>query len=155
MCGARGAKTTLWHRTFVWGGEHLTSAAMKTLLCKEFGPPESLVLEEVPDPVAGDGQVVVDVHACAVNFPDVLIIQNLYQFKPALPFAPGGEVAGVVSEVGPGVEGVAVGDRVISVSGWGGFAEKVVASASSVIPVPDGMDMATASGLIMTYGTSH
>src|SRR5688572_30242806 len=128
---------------------------MKTLLCKEFGPPESLVLEDVADPVAGDGQVVVDVHACAVNFPDVLIIQNLYQFKPALPFAPGAEVAGVVREVGPGVEGVAVGDRVIAVPGWGGFAERVVAQAPTLIPIPDDMDMATASGLVMTYGTSH
>src|SRR5688572_20678289 len=128
---------------------------MKTLLCKEFGPPESLVLEDVPAPVAGDGQVVLDVHACAVNFPDVLIIQNLYQFKPPLPFAPGGEVAGVVREVGPGVEGVAVGDRVIAVPGWGGFAEQVAVPAASVIPIPEGMDMATASGLVMTYGTSH
>jgi NADPH:quinone reductase len=128
---------------------------MKTLLCKEFGPPESLVLEDVPAPVAGEGQVVLDVHACAVNFPDVLIIQNLYQFKPPLPFAPGGEVAGVVREVGPGVEGVAVGDRVIAVPGWGGFAEQVAVAASSLIPIPDGMDMATASGLVMTYGTSH
>ena len=90
---------------------------MRAVLCKAFGPPESLVVEEVEDPKPGQGMIVVDVHACAINFPDVLIIQNLYQFKPALPFSPGGEVAGVVSALGEGVTEVRVGDRVLSSTG--------------------------------------
>ena len=128
---------------------------MRAVLCKEFGPPESLVVEEVDDPVAGSGQVVVDVHSCGVNFPDVLIIEDKYQFKPPLPFSPGGEVAGVVREVGDGVEGVAVGDRVLASSGWGGMAERVAVGAGQLVPVPDGMDLVTASAFLMTYGTSH
>ncbi len=87
---------------------------MKAVLCKAFGPPETLVVEEVATPTAGAGQVVISVRACGVNFPDALIIEGKYQFKPALPFSPGGEVAGVVSEVGPGVEGVRAGDRVMA-----------------------------------------
>ena len=97
---------------------------MKAVLCKEFGPPEGLVVEEMPSPTAGRGQVVVEVRACGVNFPDILLIQNKYQFKPPLPFAPGGEVAGVVTEVGEGVRNVRIGDRVIGSTGWGGFAER-------------------------------
>ncbi|MGH9187448.1 MAG: NADPH:quinone oxidoreductase family protein [Acidimicrobiales bacterium] len=128
---------------------------MKAVICKEFGPPESLVVAEVDDPVAGPGQVVVEVHACGVNFPDVLIIQNLYQFKPPLPFSPGGEVSGVVSAVGEGVDDVHGGDRVIASTGWGGLAEKVVTAAGSVIPVPDGIDLVAASAFIYAYGTSH
>ncbi|HET6795033.1 MAG TPA: NADPH:quinone oxidoreductase family protein [Acidimicrobiales bacterium] len=124
-------------------------------MCKEFGPPESLVVEEVPDPVAKGAGVVVDVHAAGVNFPDFLIIKNEYQFKPPLPFAPGGEVAGVVSAVGPDASGVSVGDRVMAVPGFGGFAEKIAVPATSLIPVPEGMDMVTAAGFVMTYGTSY
>jgi NADPH2:quinone reductase len=124
-------------------------------MCKEFGPPRSLVVESVDDPVAGAGQVVVDVRAAGVNFPDVLIIQNLYQLKPALPFSPGSEVAGVVSSVGPGVEHPAVGDRVIVITGYGGFAERIVAPAGAALPVPEGMDLVTASGFVMAYGTSY
>jgi NADPH2:quinone reductase len=124
-------------------------------LCKAFGPPESLVLEEVDDPVAGDGQVVVDVHACAVNFPDVLMIQNMYQFKPPLPFSPGAEVAGVVSALGPGVTGISIGDRVIASPGWGGLAEKAAVSADSIIPLPDDIDLIHASSFLYAYGTSQ
>jgi NADPH2:quinone reductase len=127
---------------------------MRAVLCKAFGPPESLVLEDVADPVAGDGQVVIDVKACAINFPDLLIIQNLYQFKPPLPFSPGAEVAGVVSEVGPGAEGVAVGDRVFASVGWGGLAEKVAVQAGAVVTIPDGVDFAHAAGFVYAYGTS-
>ena len=87
---------------------------MKAVLCKEFGPPETLVVEDIPSPEAKAGQVVLQVHAAAVNFPDVLIIENKYQFKPPLPFAPGGEVAGIVKEVGEGVTSLKVGDRVIT-----------------------------------------
>lgn len=135
-----------------WGCE---DTDMRAILCKEYGPPESLVLEDVPDLVAGPGKVVLDVKACGVNFPDTLIIQGKYQFKPEMPFSPGGEVAGVVREVGAGVTHAKVGDRVIAFTGAGGFAEQVAADAAAVIPMPDGMDFATASGFVMTYGTSY
>jgi NADPH2:quinone reductase len=128
---------------------------MKAVVCKAYGPPESLVLEDVPDVEPAPGQVVVDVKACGVNFPDALIIQGKYQFQPPMPFSPGGEVAGIVSQVGPGVVGVAEGDRVIAVSGFGGFAEQAVADAARLIPMPDGMDFITASAFVFTYGTSH
>ena len=98
---------------------------MRAVLCTEFGPPESLVVREVDDPVPGAGQVVVDMHACGVNFPDYLMIQDKYQFKPELPFSPGGEISGVVSAVGPDVDRLAVGDRVVCSVGWGGMAERV------------------------------
>lgn len=130
-------------------------ANLKAVLCKQYGPPESLVVEEVPDPEVRDGQVRIDVRACGVNFPDLLIIQNLYQFKPPLPFSPGGEVAGVITEVGKGVDTVKVGDRVLASSGFGGFAEQVVCAAAATIPVPEEMDFVTASAFLMTYGTSH
>ena len=128
---------------------------MKAVLCKEYGPPEQLVLEDVPSLTPMQGQVVLDVKACGVNFPDTLIIQGKYQFKPDMPFSPGGEVAGVVKSVGEGVEGVSIGSRVISFTGWGGFAEEVVSDASKLIPIPDGMDFITASAFVMTYGTSY
>jgi NADPH:quinone reductase len=128
---------------------------MKAMLCKQFGPPESLVLEEVAALKADKDKVVIDVKACGVNFPDTLIIQNKYQFKPELPFSPGGEVAGVVKQIGEGVTNVKVGDRVIAFTGWGGFAEEVVTDAIRLIPIPDGMDFPTASAFVMTYGTSH
>ena len=128
---------------------------MRAVLCRKYGPPESLTIEDVDDPTAADGQVVVDVKACAVNFPDVLIIQNLYQFKPPLPFSPGAEVAGVVSSVGPGVDGVTVGDRVFASPGWGALAEKIALGASSLIPIPDGIDFGPASSFLYAYGTSH
>ena len=128
---------------------------MKSLLCKAFGPPENLVLDEVPDLSPGAGQVVIAVKACGVNFPDVLIIEDKYQFKPPLPFAPGAEVAGVVKAVGAGVQRPKVGDRVIASCGWGGMAEQVLADAAKCIPMPDDMDFATGSALVLTYGTSH
>jgi NADPH2:quinone reductase len=128
---------------------------MRAVLCKEFGPPESLVVEDVDPPEAGPGQVVIDVHACAVNFPDVLIIQNLYQFKPPLPFSPGAEVAGVVRAVADDVEGVCVGDRVFASPGWGGLAEQVAVAAAACVPVPDGIDLVPASAFLYAYGTSH
>ncbi len=124
-------------------------------MCKAFGPPESLILEEVDDPTAGPGQVVLDVEACAVNFPDVLMIQDMYQFKPPLPFSPGAEVAGVVSALGEGVDSLSVGDRVLASPGWGGLAEKVAVDARSAILVPDGIDPVHASSFLYAYGTSH
>ncbi len=128
---------------------------MKAMLCKEYGPPETLVLSEVPQPKPGPGQIVIQVKSCGVNFPDVLIIENKYQFKPALPFAPGAEIAGVVKELGEGVTRVKVGDRVIASVGNGGMQEEVIADPNRCIPMPDGMDFETASALVLTYGTSH
>ncbi len=128
---------------------------MKAVLCKAYGPPESLVIEEVEPLKPGPGQVVIGVKACGVNFPDTLIIEGKYQFKPEMPFSPGGEVAGVVKEIGDGVTGVNVGDRVIAFTGWGGFAEEVLAEAAKLIPIPEGMDFITASAFVMAYGTSH
>ncbi|HEV3226290.1 MAG TPA: NADPH:quinone oxidoreductase family protein [Acidimicrobiales bacterium] len=113
------------------------------------------MLEDVDEPVAGNGQVVVDVHACAVNFPDVLIIQDMYQFKPPLPFSPGAEVAGVISAVGPGVTDLKVGDRVLASPGWGGLAEKVVVNADSAVPLPAEVDFLHASSFLYAYGTSQ
>ena len=128
---------------------------MRAVVCKQFGPPESLVLEELPAPSLSSGQVRVEVHACGVNFPDTLIIDNKYQFKPSLPFSPGGEIAGVITEIGTGVDGWSVGDRVVAMSGWGGFVEEMVIDPARLMRVPAGMDMATAAGFTMTYGTSH
>ena len=127
---------------------------MKAVLCKEYGPPEKLSVEEVPDLTPGKGQVVVAVKACGVNFPDTLIIQGKYQFKPPLPFSPGGEVAGVVKSVGEGVTNVKPGDPVIAFASWGGFAEEMVAEAAQLIPIPPGLDFPTASAFVLTYGTS-
>src|SRR4051812_42416639 len=102
---------------------------MKALLSKEPGGPDTLALEELPDPVAGKGQVVVAVRACSINYPDVLIIEDKYQFKPPRPFAPGSEVAGVIESVGEGVTGWEPGDRVLAVIGHGGLSEKVAIDA--------------------------
>jgi NADPH2:quinone reductase len=128
---------------------------MKAVVCKAWGLPDSLVVEELPDLVAGPGQVVIDVKAAGVNFPDVLIIQGKYQVKPALPFTPGNELAGVVRALGDGVTGVKVGDKVIAFTAQGAFAQQVVAPAQAVMPMPPGMDFDTAAAITLTYGTSH
>ena len=128
---------------------------MRAVLCKELGLPEKLVVEDVPSPKAGKGEVVLSVKACGVNFPDTLIIQGKYQFKPELPFSPGGEVAGVVKEVGEGVASPKPGDRVIAFNTWGGFAEEMVVEADRTIPMPDQMDFVPASAFVLTYGTSY
>ena len=128
---------------------------MRAAVCREFGPPDVLRVEEVPDPEAAPGQVVIDVHASSANFPDILMMRDEYQFKPGLPFSPGGEVAGVVSQLGPGVEGVGVGDRVMALTGAGGFAEKIAVPAGAVLPVPEGMDLVTAASFPTAYGTSY
>ena len=127
---------------------------MKAVLCKQHGLPETLVVEEVPTPVPGAGQVLISVKACGVNFPDTLIIQNLYQFKPPLPFSPGGELSGIVKAVGEGVKHVQVGQPVLAFTGWGGYAEEVLAQAKQVVTLPPGVDMAVAAAFMMTYGTS-
>jgi NADPH2:quinone reductase len=126
---------------------------MKAVLCKAFGPPESLVVEDVPSPTPGPGEVVMSVKAASVNFPDVLIIQNKYQVKPPLPFSPGSELAGVVKAVGDGVTGIAPGDRLMACTGYGAFAEEVLVDATRLLAIPAGMDFVTAASFILTYGT--
>lgn len=128
---------------------------MKAVLCRQFGPPESLVVEDVPSPEPGAGEAVIMVRAASVNFPDVLIIQNKYQVKPALPFSPGSEFAGIVKKIGTGVTAVKPGDRVIAVSGHGAFAEECVLAADRLIPLPQGMDFVTGASFLLTYGTSY
>lgn len=128
---------------------------MKAALCTAYGPIANLVINDVADPSPGDAEVVIDVHACGVNFPDVLIVQGKYQFKPEPPFSPGGEVAGVVSAVGEGVDGIRPGDRVMASALWGGFAERLAVPAAAVNSIPEGMDMVTASVLAGAYGTSY
>lgn len=128
---------------------------MRAVLCKEYGPPESLVVEDVASPSVGAHQVRIGVRACGVNFPDLLIIKGEYQFKPPMPFSPGGEVAGEVLEVGSEVKSLKAGDRVMSMTGWGGFAEEVVAEAAQCMPIPSSMDDVTAAAFSMTYGTSY
>lgn len=127
---------------------------MKAVLCKAFGPAESLVLEEVASPVAKKNEILLDVHAAAVNFPDTLIIEGKYQFKPPFPFSPGGEAAGVVSAVGEKISHLKIGDRVMALTGWGSFAEQVAVPGYNVLPIPPAMDFNTAAGFSMTYGTS-
>jgi len=126
---------------------------MRALLCTQFGPPDLLEFKEVASPIAGPGEVVVTVKAASVNFPDVLIIENKYQFKPPLPFSPGSELAGIVKAVGEGVAGIAPGDRVMVFTIHGAFAEEVKVDASRVLPIPHGMDFPTAAALLLTYGT--
>jgi NADPH2:quinone reductase len=127
---------------------------MKALLCAEYGPLEKLAVEDMPSPTAGPGQVVVDVKAAALNFPDALMVQGLYQVKPPLPFSPGAEVAGIVKAVGQGVQGLKAGDRVIGFPGTGGFAEECAVAAGKIMPLPENMDFATGAALVLTYGTS-
>ncbi|MCS6985850.1 MAG: NADPH:quinone oxidoreductase family protein [Sphingomonadaceae bacterium] len=128
---------------------------MKAILCVEHGEPEKLAWTEVPDPEPGPGQVRIAVRAAGVNFPETLIIRNLYQFKPPLPFVPGGEAAGIVEAVGEGVTRVAPGQAVIAMTGTGAFAEKLLAHEHQLVPLPDGVPFDLAAGFVMTYGTSH
>jgi NADPH2:quinone reductase len=127
---------------------------MKAILCKAFGPAETLVLEEIASPEAKNTEVLLEVHAAGVNFPDTLIIEGKYQFKPPFPFSPGGEAAGVVKAVGDKVGHLKVGDRVMALTGWGSFAEEVAVPGYNVMPIPTSMDFATAAAFGMTYGTS-
>src|SRR5213592_2538545 len=127
---------------------------MRAVLCKAYGPPESLVVEDVVSPRPGPGEVVVSVKAASVNFPDFLIIQNKYQFKPPLPFSPGSELAGVVKEIGAGVSGIRPGDRVIAFTTYGAFAEEVKTEAARLLPLPEKMDFITGAAFLLTYATS-
>ena len=128
---------------------------MKAFVCNEFGPVESHKIENVADPVAGPGQVVVDIKATGISFPDVLIVQGLYQFKPPFPFSPGGELAGVVSSVGEGATMYKVGDRVMGSVGSGGLCEKGAYFERQLMPLPETMDFKTAAGFPLNYGTTY
>ncbi|MBI3491638.1 MAG: NADPH:quinone oxidoreductase family protein [Acidobacteria bacterium] len=127
---------------------------MKAILCKSYGLPESLVVEDIPSPIPGPGEVVVSVKAASVNFPDVLIIQNKYQVKPPLPFSPGSELSGVINAVGDGVTRFKPGDAVLAVIGYGAFAEEVKVDAHRLVPIPIGMDFVSAAAFGLTYMTS-
>jgi NADPH2:quinone reductase len=135
-------------------GANDTLRPVRAVLCKAYGPPESLVVEDLPALTPGAGEAVVAVKAASVNFPDVLIIQNKYQVKPPLPFSPGSEVAGVVKAVGDGVTGVKPGDAVMAFTTFGGFAEEVKVEARRLLPLPSGMDFQTATAFGLTYATS-
>jgi NADPH:quinone reductase len=128
---------------------------VKAVLAKTFGPREELRLEEVPPRRAGPGEVLIRVKACGVNFFDVLIVQGKYQTRPPLPFSPGGEVAGVIAEVGEGVRGLKEGMRVLAFTGHGGYAQEVAVDAASVVELPEAMDFVAAAGFPITYGTSY
>jgi NADPH2:quinone reductase len=127
---------------------------MRAVLCRAWGPPESLTVEEIAAPDPGPGEVAVNVKATALNFFDTLIIAGKYQFKPAFPFSPGAEVAGIVKAAGKGVVGFDAGDRVVAWTGWGGCREEMVVGADQLVPLPDAIDFATASALTVTYGTT-
>jgi NADPH2:quinone reductase len=128
---------------------------MRAILCKEWGGPEKLVVEDVPSPALRDGAVRIAVHAAGINFMDLLLIAGQYQVKPQLPFTPGAEVGGVVTEVGSGVTNVKPGDRVMALVESGAYAEEAIAGADRVFPIPDKMDFAMAAGFPVAYGTSH
>ena len=127
---------------------------MKALRCNAFGPIDTLQVQDIPSPSPAAGEVLVDVYAASINFPDALMVQGLYQVKPPVPFTPGAELAGVVSAVGEGVTQVKVGDRVACSTGTGAFAEQAIAQASRVIPLPGGMDYAAGASFVLVYGTS-
>lgn len=128
---------------------------MRAILCKELGPANTLVIEDIASPAPGKGEVKVRVKAAGLNFPDTLIIEGKYQIKPELPFSPGGEMAGEVLEVGDGVKNFKPGQRIMGLTGYGAFAEEILVPENRLIPVPDGMDDHTAAAFSMVYGTSY
>lgn len=127
---------------------------MKAVLCKAFGPADTLVVEDVSSPEIKKNEVLLDVHAAGINFPDTLIIEGKYQFKPPFPFSPGGEASGVISAVGEKVSHLKVGDRVMALTGWGSCAEQIAVPFYNILPMPDAMDFTTAAAFSMTYGTA-
>jgi NADPH:quinone reductase len=127
---------------------------MKAVLCKAWGPPETLTVADIADPEPGPAEVVIAVKAAGLNFLDTLVIEGKYQYKPDLPFSPGAEVTGVVSAVGRHVTGLAEGDRVMAYLAWGGCREKVLVAADRVVPLPAGLGFEAAAGLTVTYGTT-
>ena len=128
---------------------------MKAILCSQFCGPDDLVLSDIPDPVAGPGEVVIAIKAAALNFFDLLMIQGKYQVKPPFPFSPAAEIAGVIESVGAGVTDLKVGDRVAASVGHNGAREKVAAPAASIVKIPDALDFDRAAGVIVIYGTAY
>lgn len=128
---------------------------MRALVCKDFAPYDQLTVDDVPEPPLGEGFAMIDVKAAGVNFPDILLVEGKYQMKPETPFVPGMEVAGVVTALGEGVQGVKLGDRVIAATMLGGFAEKVPVPASQIVPMPDSMSFEEGAALTTIYGTSY
>lgn len=128
---------------------------MKAIVCKSYGPPENLVLEDIDDPVASENEAIVKVYSASLNFPDGLQIQGKYQFQPPMPFTPGSEVGGIITSVGAGLQGFSVGDRVMATPGIGGLAEQVAVKADGLRKIPDSMDFKTAAGFAMIYTTSY
>ncbi len=128
---------------------------MKAIVCKSYGPPENLVLEDIDDPVASENEAIVKVYSASLNFPDGLQIQGKYQFQPPMPFTPGSEVGGIITYVGAGLQGFSVGDRVMATPGIGGLAEQVAVKADGLRKIPDSMDFKTAAGFAMIYTTSY
>lgn len=128
---------------------------MKAIVCKSYGPPENLVLEDIDDPVASEYETIVKVYSASLNFPDGLQIQGKYQFQPPMPFTPGSEVGGIITSVGAGLQGFSVGDRVMATPGIGGLAEQVAVKADGLRKIPDSMDFKTAAGFAMIYTTSY
>jgi NADPH2:quinone reductase len=127
---------------------------VRAVICSQLGPPSSLTIGTMPDPVPGPGQVLIDVAAAGVNYVDALFVQGRYQIKPPLPFVPGSEVAGTVAVLGPGTSGIAVGDRVVASIGIGGFAEQAVVAADAVTPLPGNMDFARGATFTQSYSTA-
>jgi NADPH2:quinone reductase len=128
---------------------------VRAVVCKEYGPPENLVVEDVDEPTPGPGQVLVDVKAAAVTFPDTLMLENRYQYKAVPPYVPGGEVAGLVAALGEGVNSLEVGDRIVGGLGvLGGYAERAVVPAAGARVLPEGVGFAESTGLNYAYGTS-
>ncbi|NQV69722.1 MAG: NADPH:quinone oxidoreductase family protein [Pseudohongiella sp.] len=128
---------------------------MKAIVCKSYGPPENLLLQEVEDPIAGENEAVVEVYAASLNFPDGLQIQGKYQYQPPLPFSPGSEVGGIIKSVGPGLKDFKPGDRVMATPGIGGLAEQVLVKADGLRKIPERMDFKTAAGFAMVYTTAY
>lgn len=128
---------------------------MRAVRCKEYGPPQSLVIEDIASPAPGPHQVLLRVQAAGVNFPDTLIIENKYQLKPPLPFTPGSECAGVITALGPGVTEFQVGQAVMAFTGWGAFAEELAVDTGRLLPVPPELPLDIAASFVMTYGTSY
>lgn len=128
---------------------------MKAIICDKFAPLSNLKYQDMPDPVPTADEVLIKVHACSVNFPDTLVVQGLYQFKPPFPFSPGSDVAGVIESVGENVKHLNVGDEVVGMTTYGGFAEKVAVSSKACFPKPPGMNMVNAASFLLAYGTSY
>lgn len=128
---------------------------MKAIVCRTYGPPENLELEEIDDPIPAENEAIVQVYSASLNFPDGLQIQGKYQFQPPMPFTPGSEVGGIITSVGAGIGDFAVGDRVMATPGIGGLAEQVAVKADGLRKIPDSMDFKTAAGFAMIYTTSY